>query len=219
MASSTPFKTITLLLLTLLLLTAEVSATAPFGMEQYEGYSEGVMMFQGSIYGHAMEMNGTIEEIFDRFTLEHPEVELDFKSNATAAGFQAERRDLQGSEAHNKVARSKFGLQCCPIAAWGWTGAIQVIIEDGIDYLNHVQARCGVGARSCVRVSCSWNAGIYLCNDNYYGIFPSCPYIGSYAQDISNVCWGFSRGMEVCCGQEFDTDSYNVIVRYANEGC
>lgn len=112
-------------------------------------------------------------------------------------------------------------------------------IEDGIYYLQHVNALCNVGKRSCVRISCSYDAGIYLCNDvtlscffcpthadweqNWYDIAPSCVYIASYAQDLINSCpsrlWNGKRWYDAVCGQEFDTDNYNVIVHYADERC
>lgn len=40
-------------------------------------------------------------------------------------------------------------------------------IEDGIDYLRHVpfQPTNGPGPGNCGRVSCSWNAAIWWCND------------------------------------------------------
>ncbi|KAF8864871.1 hypothetical protein BDZ45DRAFT_581397, partial [Acephala macrosclerotiorum] len=105
-----------------------------------------------------------------------------------------------------------------------WTGAAVSTIEDGIYYLQHVNALCNVGKRSCVRISCSYDAGIYLCNDqNWYDITPSCVYIASYAQDLINSCpsrlWNGKRWYDAVCGQEFDTDNYNVIVHYADERC
>ncbi|MCJ1478069.1 hypothetical protein MMC13_006744 [Lambiella insularis] len=70
------------------------------------------------------------------------------------------------------------------------------------------------GPRACVEVACSANSGIYLCNDNPYPISPSLIYIlNNYAADIANTC---DAGLEVI-GQEFDTDSYNVIVGWCGE--
>lgn len=56
-------------------------------------------------------------------------------------------------------------LLCCPVAAWNWTPADAGTIQDEVIWLAGVTARCGVGPRTCVRVSCECNSGIYLCND------------------------------------------------------
>jgi hypothetical protein len=76
----------------------------------------------------------------------------------------------------------------------------------------------------CARISCSYGAAIWLCNDNTYPIWPSCRYLATYAEDILGTCadmylapgskgWGLfdQRDLRVN-GQEFDTDNYNVIV-------
>ncbi|RHZ53257.1 uncharacterized protein CDV56_105933 [Aspergillus thermomutatus] len=99
-----------------------------------------------------------------------------------------------------------------------------VTIMQGIDYLKGLTGVCGVaaGPRVCARISCSYNAAIWLCNDNAWYIQPSCSYLGTYAEDIVSTCahvdfnsgtkgWG-TQWSDTVNGQEFDTDNYNVIV-------
>ncbi|KAF4632776.1 hypothetical protein G7Y89_g5341 [Cudoniella acicularis] len=45
---------------------------------------------------------------------------------------------------------------------------------------------------------------------NNYGIDPSCAYLATYATYITTTCQGDSGG---ACGQSFDKDKYNIIVR------
>lgn len=123
----------------------------------------------------------------------------------------------------------KAALLCCPLQ--NWNPAVEETIQDEIIWLRHLTVRCGVSARSCVRVSCEWDAAIRLCNDvsnfrflllleyanirgqNDYDIQPACDYIASYALDILNACTHVYNGVFRACGQEFDSDNYNVIVQ------
>ncbi|KAF4629452.1 hypothetical protein G7Y89_g8697 [Cudoniella acicularis] len=172
-----------------------------------DGYEMNIMQFSGTIGGIQHTSNGTIKQVFEEFKKRHPEA---------AAATLAAAKVTTGAKATSKKLEtrgSKYALNCCPVGGWGWTGASQKRILEGISYLRNVNALCGVGVRSCVRVSCSWDAAIYLCNDNYNDVAPNCAYIATFAQDLINACsfWNGGWGEQVC-GQEFDTDSYNVIV-------
>jgi hypothetical protein len=37
--------------------------------------------------------------------------------------------------------------------------------------------------------------------------------MASYAQDIMNDCTIWDGDVEYACGQEFDTDNYNIVVQ------
>ncbi|EPE27412.1 hypothetical protein GLAREA_04203 [Glarea lozoyensis ATCC 20868] len=96
-----------------------------------------------------------------------------------------------------------------------WTPTDVLYINNGITYLRG-KGSCGVNPRSCARISCSYQAAIFLCNDRNDFIAPSCAYLASYAQDIVNRCQFFSSFKKwQVAGQEFDTDNYNVVVRAA----
>jgi hypothetical protein len=106
---------------------------------------------------------------------------------------------------------------CAPVAGQDWTAAFMSHIDAGIFYLNNLHTRLGVSAKSCARISCSYDSTIYLCNDNGGYIEPASTYIASYAQDLVNLCTtgSFTKfpAYRKTGGQEFDSDRYNVIVK------
>ncbi|CAG8976805.1 hypothetical protein HYALB_00012511 [Hymenoscyphus albidus] len=55
-----------------------------------------------------------------------------------------------------------------------------------------------------------------LCNDNTYAIAPTCSYLATYAEDIMEKCSEPGDPTigtpSISCGQQFDTDNYNVII-------
>lgn len=73
-------------------------------MTEYEGYSEGIMQFKGSISGIAVEYNGTLQvslthhhvgnmyysnhlqEVFDQFSRDNPGIAVELNQNVTTAG-------------------------------------------------------------------------------------------------------------------------------------
>ncbi|KAH8670332.1 hypothetical protein BGZ60DRAFT_563820 [Tricladium varicosporioides] len=174
-----------------------------------ESYTKGVMTFQGTIHGVEYSGSGSIQDIYNDFKDAYPDVVA--SNNITANGHALVER----------APDNKSDLNCCganpgPPLDWGFAEN-NVIRYEGIPYLQQFHGLCGVGARSCVRVSCSYDSAIHLCNDNYFDIYPNCAYIASYATDLVDRCGYFvTRGwfhVSATCGQEFDTDNYNVIVR------
>ncbi|EHK99809.1 hypothetical protein M7I_4304 [Glarea lozoyensis 74030] len=112
--------------------------------------------------------------------------------------------------------RNKSNHFCSQDIGNPWRPAKVDKIVDGIHYLQN-KARCGVNPRSCARISCSWDSAIFLCNDRNDFIQPSCAYLASYASDIINFCHQDVNGIGIAvAGQEFDTENYNVLVRYSN---
>ncbi|KUJ14762.1 uncharacterized protein LY89DRAFT_720237 [Mollisia scopiformis] len=188
----------------------------PYGLSAVRSVTElpypvSKMTFLGTLGGHDVQLNGSIEEIHSQMTVLHPEFDPDALLAAKKLAIRDTGSELIESELEG---RSKSNMICCNPGSWG---ADPGRIEQGIDYLDHFNGLCGVPARTCVRISCSWGSAIYLCNDNYYGITPTCPYMASYAQDILNTCPMYSWTVQTSyCGQEFDTDSYNIIVRGDN---
>ncbi|KAH6681849.1 hypothetical protein B0J14DRAFT_680008 [Halenospora varia] len=173
-----------------------------------EGYKIGVMAFVGDINGVPYAFNGTAEQIFEAFKRDHP---LDHAIAMTK---------LKEREASQLETRNKRDLNCCDTPngphGWPWEPAQEARIREGINYLRGLNGVCWVDRIHCTRISCSYDAGIYLCNDNDYPIQPSCTYLASYADDIANACvtyHKFFNGIRrYTCGQFFDTDNYNVCV-------
>ncbi|PWY96229.1 hypothetical protein BO94DRAFT_529621 [Aspergillus sclerotioniger CBS 115572] len=83
-------------------------------------------------------------------------------------------------------------------------------IRSGIKYLKGLEGKCGVskGPRSCARISCSYDSGIWLCNDNEEKLEVKCSELAGYAEDIIERC---DEG-EYVNGQEFDEGGWNVVV-------
>ncbi|CAG8960728.1 hypothetical protein HYFRA_00002264 [Hymenoscyphus fraxineus] len=113
--------------------------------------------------------------------------------------------------------RNKSGIICCDHTNWHWPYAAVYNILEAYDELDSLGATpCGVQARSCVQIACWGNDGVVLCNDNWYYIQPHARYLSSYILDIRNVCTQHPPGADyfgTMCGQEFDTDNYNIIVK------
>ncbi|KAH6673094.1 hypothetical protein B0J14DRAFT_592401 [Halenospora varia] len=192
--------------------TTVLGAAMPEGLSvraSTEGYTEGAMTFQGTIHGVEYSGSGSIQDMYNDFKDAHPDVVAN--NNITASGHALAERALE-----NKAALNCCGANPGPPLDW-YFAENGVIRNEGIPYLQNFHGLCGVGARNCVRVSCSYDSAIRLCNDNYYDIYPNCAYIASYAADLVDRCGYFlTRGwihVPATCGQEFDTDNYNVIVR------
>jgi hypothetical protein len=129
----------------------------------------------------------------------------------------------------------KTGGWCWPVPGQDWDPAFAETIQDGIDFLQSNGLICdvGPGPGNCVRVSCSYNAAIYLCNDvsntfltnvraqlkactqNDYTITPTCTMVGASAYDIYDLCtFGYKGGEDYTSGQVFNNANWNVVIRY-----
>ena len=99
-------------------------------------------------------------------------------------------------------------------------------IDEGIRYLHGISGDCQVekGFQVCARVSCSWNGGIWLCNDTRDKLSVPCRTIAEYTQDIRDKCWfdaspGAPAFIPIVRGQEFDDGNWNIIVGHSPEHC
>jgi len=82
-------------------------------------------------------------------------------------------------------------------------------VEDGIKHLMHASGKCGIGPRQCVRVSCSWYAGIHVCNDLDHHVDLDCSYLGDVmVRNIYESC----TGAIVTGGYCYENDRYTVYV-------
>ncbi|KUJ23865.1 uncharacterized protein LY89DRAFT_744404 [Mollisia scopiformis] len=189
-----------------LAIASAIPGTAELPSCGYKNYPTGIMTFKGTIDGHQVQLNGSAQEINTQMTAKFP----GFNPDALVAAKFASR-----DAAVNLFARNKSPpVLCWPVAGQDWSFCNAATIQDGINYLDNFDGLCGVPGTTCVRISCSYNAAIYLCNDNAYGITPNCAYMASYATDIINDCVFYDdQGNAYVCGQEFDTDGYNIIVR------
>ncbi|KAK4225369.1 hypothetical protein QBC38DRAFT_530951 [Podospora fimiseda] len=105
-----------------------------------------------------------------------------------------------------------------------WPEANPSAIDEGIDYLNQVKGRPWLpkGFGTCARVSCSWDSGIFWCNDNDFTYeLDSFKQIAGGAQIIHNYCKAWSEQQTrkytpedayLTSGQTFFPNNWNVIV-------
>lgn len=75
--------------------------------------------------------------------------------------------------------------------AWDSSFASVFHIRQGIDYLRKIHGDCtnGPGPGNCSRVSCSYQSGIWFCNDNPHPISVPCSAFGDRAWDIVEKCY------------------------------
>ncbi|KAI1759099.1 hypothetical protein GGR53DRAFT_471679 [Hypoxylon sp. FL1150] len=87
-------------------------------------------------------------------------------------------------------------------------------VDQGIEYLKGITGRCHIDAKVCSRISCSYDSGIFFCNDNDKPLQVNCGRWPQYAQDIVNKCTTDDPSEHVK-GQQFSDDNWNVIVGYS----
>ncbi|EZF32346.1 hypothetical protein H109_07966 [Trichophyton interdigitale MR816] len=160
-------------------------------------YPTGPLTYIGpvEVNGKDVTLEGTVQEIYSQVK--------------DLTGSTLKPVDIPKDDPKHKLQiRSKVSLNCHPQGG----GATLRTIRDGIKYLNGLKGKCKAPPRTCTRVSCSWKAGIYLCNDNLHSVSVPCKQIAEYAQDIVNVC---VTNPEVSSlrGQEFDSDNWNVVIK------
>ncbi|KAI1494718.1 hypothetical protein F5X96DRAFT_693821 [Biscogniauxia mediterranea] len=118
-----------------------------------------------------------------------------------------------------QVKREKDFINCEPPGA---QYASSYWIVHAIDYLRGIKGNCtnGPGPANCGRISCSWNSGIWWCNDDTEPKTVDCSLFASYVADIVERCYNEGRTPDWCVmGQEFDCDKWNVIVAGTKDWC
>ncbi|CZT48239.1 uncharacterized protein RSE6_08909 [Rhynchosporium secalis] len=111
-----------------------------------------------------------------------------------------------------KLAPDK--ILCIPIPGQKWYEATESTIQDGIKNLRKLNGVCLILAQNCHRISRSWDAGIYVCNDNPFEARPLCSALASYAQEIATTCRKMHQQRRgwVIGGQAFGNEGFNVII-------
>ncbi|OTB03231.1 hypothetical protein M426DRAFT_24019 [Hypoxylon sp. CI-4A] len=117
--------------------------------------------------------------------------------------------------------RDKDHLTCKPGVPGEFWYAEKRYIDAGIEYLAGKTGKCSIdaGPRTCSRISCSYDSGIYWCNDNPERIEENCLLFSHYAQDIVDECTFTHGGIEQLMGQEFSTSSWNIMAVWSKDHC
>ncbi|OXV08993.1 hypothetical protein Egran_03244 [Elaphomyces granulatus] len=107
--------------------------------------------------------------------------------------------------------RGAAGVKCIFPSAPGYQNGLEDAIESlskkGLD-----NCQVGGGPKTCVKVACSRDSSIFLCNDNSKPLSVLCIRVADYAQMIVHSCHKPSKAGTQVIGQAFDTDNFNVYV-------
>ncbi|KAI5860362.1 hypothetical protein GGS23DRAFT_581115 [Durotheca rogersii] len=205
---------------TLLMLASKVLATpvdpravSPFGGEEELLAPNDVdtvasLEFIGPVTpgGPNVTLYGTAKGIYEQIIKLNPEYDV-FAFPENAAEFAAEGLTREDIETSKNPARSllasrdldKRGQYNCKIGKY--VGNFNTQCVEGLLYLRRLgQSWCGAKARSCARVSCSHNCGMYLCSKLKKEKKVRC---ASIAKDISHIAGE--------CGVRVGTSAFTVL--------
>ncbi|GJN85895.1 hypothetical protein PLIIFM63780_009470 [Purpureocillium lilacinum] len=141
--------------------------------------------------GRFETLNGTIQEVYAQVLRLNPHFKLP-EDPPVARGLN----------------RKRSTVRC-----GNWPLTSKDRIQEGINYLRRLNGapRNGPGPSNCGRVSCSYNAAIWWCNDNTVPkTLDSWNWIADSAQHILNTC---APGANMVSGQNFESGNWNTIVR------
>ncbi|KAG4432462.1 hypothetical protein IFR05_012052 [Cadophora sp. M221] len=165
----------------------------------FEGYNIEPLTYSGTVNGVQVNTTGTVEQIFMELSAKDPKF-----------GSQEPR-----STDTELATRAKTWQECLPIPGKpDLHEADSEAISNGIGYLRRLGGTCGVGVRTCARVSCSWDSAIFICNDNPRHIDISSNQIATYTQDLVTACDKYVsqyRG-HAFGGRIFDNGGWQVVV-------
>ncbi|KAH6680327.1 hypothetical protein B0J14DRAFT_648707 [Halenospora varia] len=208
---------------TTVLAVALPEGLTPSARELVPGRKTGVLQIRGNIGGIEYTGNGTLEQVFAQFKKDHPAAAA--KVEAEHAAYLANTTDFEARSA--LTTRNMANIWCCNQAnfGWDWQDADFGPVRYDEAWLRTLTIRgvsCGVEAHDCARITCNDKAGVHFCNDTDHKIDASCWYLADYVLNIYNTCNDLQCGLGLCryngvCGQQFDTDGYNVIVRRDND--
>lgn len=185
-------------------------------------------------------LNGTIEQVHDQLVELNPNWDSEYLTEVVD-DFE---KPQDGKEVEKRT--DFFGAKTI-CGRNGWRAAKGATIREGIGYLRGVNGKpsMGPGPGNCGRVSCSYDSGIFWCND--VSLAHSFPYsqaalwkltcrfkslqsgstktLSSYgsiadgAQHVLNECGNRPAGssLVLVVGQVFHKTDWNVIVR--ETGC
>ncbi|KAI1327962.1 hypothetical protein F5Y16DRAFT_398833 [Xylariaceae sp. FL0255] len=156
---------------------------------------------------------GTVQEVFAQVNDARAQQGLPALPDPSANITEPTTRSISGT--HSVLDARSYEKTICKVGLSGYATIYR--INQGIAYLEGVTSQCGMGAGpgNCGRISCSYNAAIYWCNDNDHYVEYECSYFAQYAAVVTDACV-YTRGgkTEWTWGQAFDTENFNVMVGY-----
>ncbi|KAL4791933.1 hypothetical protein BDV19DRAFT_392569 [Aspergillus venezuelensis] len=117
--------------------------------------------------GQTFQSNGTVEEVYSRLAESHPEWDESYFKPALARLTQPASSSSSSSSSPAALEKRTDFYNDGWLVCGQWPGADRPRIQEGINYLRLVPGRPGngPGPGNCGRVSCSYNAAIWWCND------------------------------------------------------
>ncbi|KAI7460853.1 hypothetical protein KC357_g8873 [Hortaea werneckii] len=85
-------------------------------------------------------------------------------------------------------------------------------ISSGLVYLSNLEGCLTLGGNSCFRYSCSYNSGIFVCNDNNGDIQAPYQLISDIGGDMFGQCASFNDGADFTA-QAFTDENWNVLLQ------
>ncbi|KAI0151836.1 hypothetical protein GGR57DRAFT_503761 [Xylariaceae sp. FL1272] len=154
--------------------------------------------------GEDYTFTGTVQEVFAKINIERKKKGIAPLDDPAASNATVASRSLEG----------RTWTQClCKVGLPGPASVTR--ITQGINYLDKVKGKCtnGPGPGNCGRISCSYNAAIFWCNDKTVAATYDCSYFAGYAADVVEFCSYSDAGANaVTWGQDWDSESFNVLV-------
>ncbi|KAG6056029.1 hypothetical protein E4U17_002564 [Claviceps sp. LM77 group G4] len=155
-------------------------------------------------------LSGTIEEVTSKAK----------KLNPRWARDMEKRKPIRNDGARLQARDWAYRVDCVDGNRWKMAGSAQ--IKEGLDYLSKISAKpkIGPGPGKCSRVSCSYHAAIWWCNDKSTGLeLDSFKEIVSSATSILDHCTYYGATFDLVGGQAFMPDHWNVIIREDKDHC
>ncbi|OGM47429.1 hypothetical protein ABOM_002527 [Aspergillus bombycis] len=148
-----------------------------------------------------INVKGTVEDVVTELSKQNPSAEAQIRARGKAKQSLMKRADPTGYYC---------GEPFTPVSS--------ASISRGIEYLQGVPGKPvnGPGPGNCGRVSCSYNAAIWWCNDNTESkTLDSFAEIANGAEKLLHWCYHWEEGKlgSFVGGQAFYADNWNVIVR------
>ncbi|KAI6791476.1 hypothetical protein KC360_g8361 [Hortaea werneckii] len=85
-------------------------------------------------------------------------------------------------------------------------------ISSGLVYLSNIGGCMTLGGKQCSRVSCSYNSGIFACNDNSDTVQAPFSLVSDIGGDMFGQCANFDDGADFTA-QAFTDEGWNVLMK------
>jgi hypothetical protein len=173
-------------------------------------YPAGKMQFRGTIGGHELELNGTIQEVYSQAKALYPDIQDVDVPKTFTTGNEADYEKIGKLMKKNAIHPSL----CMQGTNYDWRSAKLEDVARAYNQLLHTQGVCGVRPGGCVNISVYEDATVKLCSKTVHTISPNCSYLSSYVELMMNECryQEESSGNWMLSAKMWDDDDYFMAV-------